>query len=206
MFETCGNDETHAIYQFQETNNLFRQLSFLETVTFSALNTDQKYVSHLLVKAFNFHAITCLHEEAGDYRSGLTEVYVRDNTTDEVLFTPPRTARVQRLMDIFVEQTNSLLNNENHSFTPVQLASRALWAINHVHPFINGNGRTVRAVCYFVLCLKYGQWLPGEPILPILISQNRERYVECLQIADRDRNFNPLSSFLGDLLKIQLKL
>ena len=56
--------------------------------------------------------------------------------------------------------------------------------MNHIHPFINGNGRTARAACYFVLRVKLGGWLPGEVILPELISQNRPEYVAALKAAD----------------------
>jgi hypothetical protein len=34
------------------------------------------------------------------------------------------------------------------------------------------------------LCVKAGGWLPGDPILPELIRQNRKEYVEALKIAD----------------------
>lgn len=67
---------------------------------------------------------------------------------------------------------------------PVYLASFVLWKLNAIHPFVNGNGRTARVASYFALCLKAGQWLPGDVLLPELIRQNRPEYVAALKHAD----------------------
>lgn len=82
-------------------------------------------------------------------------------------------------MDDFV----NLVNRNWEQSDPVFLATFVLWRLNNVHPFINGNGRTARAACYFVLCLKAGGWLPGETILPELIRRDRDEYCLYLQHA-----------------------
>ena len=66
----------------------------------------------------------------------------------------------------------------------VTLATYVLWRLNHIHPFVNGNGRTARVSAYFVLCLKAGGWLPGIKLLPERIVENRPEYVSALQAAD----------------------
>ena len=55
---------------------------------------------------------------------------------------------------------------------------------NYIHPFTNGNGRTARAACYFVLCVKTGGWLGGRVILPARLRSNRDEYVKALRSAD----------------------
>jgi Fic family protein len=78
------------------------------------------------------------------------------------------------------------VNEVNRSWEttdPVVLATYVLWRINNIHPFINGNGRTARAACYFALCLKSGGWLSGNTILPELIRQNHAAHVAALQVA-----------------------
>jgi Fic family protein len=66
---------------------------------------------------------------------------------------------------------------------PVLLATFVLWRLNNIHPFINGNGRTARAACYFVLCVHAGGWLKGKTILPELIRENHKEYCDALQLA-----------------------
>ena len=84
-------------------------------------------------------------------------------------------------MDDFV----NVVNWNWEKADPIALAAYVLWRLNHIHPFINGNGRTARASCYFVLCVKAGGLLPGTTILPELIKRERPSYVAALKTADR---------------------
>lgn len=108
-------------------------------------------------------------------------------------------------MQMFTNQ----VNRGWESSDPVQLAAFVLWRLNHIHPFINGNGRTARACCHLVLCLKVGGWLPGAPILPELIRANHEEYVDCLKVADASAatqlDLAKLHEFLTRLLDQQLR-
>ena len=108
-------------------------------------------------------------------------------------------------MDDFV----NFVNSRWESSDPVGLAAYVLWRLNHIHPFINGNGRTARAICYFVLCVKAGGWLPGNVTLPELITQHRPLYVAALQEVDASLkagklDITPLQNLLSMLLAIQL--
>ena len=110
---------------------------------------------------------------AGEYRP--CEVTVGE-------FKPPPHYLVPELM-------NEMINNLNRfwdSGQPLALGGYALWRLNWIHPFINGNGRTARALCYYVICLKSGGFPSGgvKP-LPVLIRENRDDYVEALRQADR---------------------
>jgi Fic family protein len=108
-------------------------------------------------------------------------------------------------MDDFV---NSI--NRNWEVTDdVALATYVLWRINNIHPFVNGNGRTARAACYFVLCLKAGGWLKGQTILPELIRQKRDEYCAALQIGHDTHaagavNLTVLHDFVTRLLAEQI--
>ena len=84
-----------------------------------------------------------------------------------------------------------------------------LWRLNHIHPFINGNGRSARAACYFVICLKLNGWLPGSKILPELLRQNRVEYVDVLKQVDASYNagaldLTPLRTLIEKLLVQQV--
>lgn len=107
---------------------------------------------------------------------------------------------------------DDFINNINRNWEavdPVVMASFVLWRVNYIHPFINGNGRTARAACYFVLCLKSGGWLPGEILLPELLRRERDAYVKALQVADstyQSGNFDmsELHALVSRLLEEQL--
>nr|WP_287299260.1 Fic family protein [Mesorhizobium sp.] len=91
----------------------------------------------------------------------------------------PSPLSVAAAMDDFV----NVVNRSWESNDPVFLATYVLWRLNNIHPFINGNGRTARAACYYVLCLKLGGWPDGTVILPELIKRDRDEYCVALQAA-----------------------
>jgi hypothetical protein len=191
------NTENHPVYQALEISNGNRQYDFLRSIVVASLAIGKPFLSQHVIKALNFQAITCLHTNAGEYRP--CPVTVGQHI-------PPDHYRISALMDDFVNTVNRAWEQTD----PVALSTFVLWRINNVHPFINGNGRTARAACYFVLCIKAGGWLPGQTILPELIRQNRDEYVAALQIghdtfARRQLDLNVLHALVSRLLTEQLK-
>lgn len=150
-------------------------------------------VSQPIIRALNFHAIAGLHHTAGTYRRH--EVVVGT-------YMPPPHHRIDPLMDDFVNLANLQWRNTD----PVRLAAFALWNLNNIHPFENGNGRTARALCYFILCAKLGGLLPGTRILPTLLAEEptRSQYVAALAHADSSNDLDPLIDLIRELLRVQL--
>lgn len=198
LYELTGTEDDDT-YRTLEYFNTDRQLHFLESMVTVALRTQRPFLSQALIKALNYHAIACLHVNAGEYRP--CEVKVGS-------YEPPAHYRVKALMDDFVNLVNRYWENED----PALLSAFVLWQLNVIHPFINGNGRTARACCYFVLCVKSGGWISGKTILPELLRQHREEYVSALQYADNaaiqktsnQEALKPLCELIRKLLDIQI--
>ena len=195
IFELTGQ-EANPVYQALQISNVDRQYDFLLSIVLAALDIQKPFLSQTVIKALNFYAISCLHVNAGEYRP--CQVYVGTHT-------PPEHFRVQALMDDFVNDVNRYWETTD----PISICSLVLWRLNWIHPFINGNGRTARAACYYVLCLKAGGLLPGAPILPELIQLNRKEYVQALKEVDQSvatgsRNLAPLNDLLSRLVMQQL--
>jgi hypothetical protein len=165
------NTEQNPVYQALEIANGNRQYDFLRSIVIASLEMGRPFLSQHVIKALNFQAITCLHVNPGEYRPCPVTVGP---------YTPPDHYRVPALMDDFV----NTVNRNWEQTDAVVLATFVLWRMNHIHPFINGNGRTARAASYFVLCVKSGGWLRGDTILPELIRRNHAEYVTALQAVD----------------------
>jgi fido (protein-threonine AMPylation protein) len=196
LFEIRGGSEDDPVYQAVEVANGNRQYSFLQTIVWASVATEKSFLSSHLVKALNFQAITCLHAYAGEYRP--CRVTVGNHV-------PPDHYRVDGLMEDFI----NTVNRGWETADPLALSAYVLWRLNYIHPFINGNGRTARAAAYFILCVKFGQWLPGKTILPELLRANRDEYVEALRKVDESAaqgqvDLAPLRDLLEELLKQQL--
>ena len=196
LFDLVGDNEHHPIYLDLAIANGNRQYDFLRSVVGASLAVGRPFLSSEVVKALNFHAITCLHSSAGQYRPCLVTVGTHN---------PPPDYRVPALMDDFI----NTVNRNWEATDEVVLAAYVLWRLNWIHPFINGNGRSARAESYFVLCLKAGRWLPGTTILPELIVRERAQYVAALQHADAcaasgTLDLAPLHALLSQLIAEQL--
>ena len=82
-------------------------------------------------------------------------------------------------------------------------------ATGWIHPFLDGNGRTARAVAYLLICRWQGGPVPGEVMLPELIKREPIKYHRCLEEADRAWkrgavNVSALEGFLLRLLRRQV--
>jgi Fic family protein len=193
VFELTGSEQ-HPVYQALEISNGSRHYDFLFSIIVTSLNMGRPFLSQQIIKALNFHAIACLHIKAGEYRPC-------DVTAGQ--HRPPFHYRVQALMDDFI----NVVNRGWELTDPVALATYVLWRLNNIHPFINGNGRTARASCYYVLCVKAGGLLPGTIILPELIKHNRQEYVAALQEGHDSggANLTRLHALVSRLLDEQLR-
>jgi hypothetical protein len=196
LFDLVRDNEQNSIYQKLTIENGTRQYDFLQSIVGATLAVGRPFLSSQILKALNFHSIACLHSYAGEWRPWIVKVGDHE---------PPLHHRVDALMEDFV----NTVNREWEKADAVALASFVLWRLNWIHPFINGNGRTARAACYFVLCVKAQQWLQGTTILPELIRRERQRYESGLQHADKAYStgaidLSPIHALLSDLLDEQL--
>lgn len=174
VFEAVGS-EANPVYSKLAVENLDRQYGFMRSAVEASLELGQPMLSIEVIKALNYHAIACLHVSPGEFRPCPVRVGSGDGA-----YIPPAHFQVPAQMQMFTNQVNR--NWEAND--GVTLATFVLWRLNHIHPFVNGNGRTARVAAYFVLCLKAGGWLSGNKLLPERIVENRPEYVEALKAAD----------------------
>ena len=126
-----------------------------------------------------------------EFNKALTEGYGSENDTpgkfrgDSIRITnsrhrPPNAADVPRHMARFAEDVVGMWTGD-----PVRLHAFALWRLNWIHPFLDGNGRTARQFSYFPVCIKFGKLLPGNLTITSQIQQNKEDHYRALDAADR---------------------
>jgi len=189
--------DNHDLFARIQEQNLLRQYDLLanciEIGTIKGIEAFDKYT----LWSLNAAAVANIAQFGGRFRE--EPIYVGSHI-------PPHFNRVPTLVDQFLSVIHENWDVRPH---PTLLPAYALWRLNWIHPFIEGNGRTARAACYYLICLRFGGLLPGKKIVPERIRDNRERYYEALQDADRNWengqfNVDMLASYLEGLLQAQL--
>ena len=144
-----------------------------------------------------------LLQSPGQYRD--CAVYVRDSKGTLVYQPPPHTD-VQTLMTEFFAELTTIWQNGD----ALDAAAFALWRINWIHPFKNGNGRTARSFSYCCLCARLGVVLPGAPTVIDQIMTSRADYEAAIRVGDvaaangNGRNLTAMRAYLNRLLQIQM--
>lgn len=156
--------------QFVSARNRARQFDFLHTSFVIAHAGFGLQIDHEFICTLNAYATRYISLQPGKYRRHYNVHVGQHNPSDWSL--------VYEEMDQFLE----VLHQNWAKWSPAQAAAFALWGVNHIHPFCEGNGRTARALSYFVLCLKLSLWLPGSiTVLELIRTQHRDHHCEILQ-------------------------
>ncbi|MEF3367396.1 Fic family protein [Methylocystis sp. 9N] len=113
------------------------------------------------------------------------------------------------LVPEYVEELCDYLKDHKYDRTPIHLSAYAMWRLNWIHPFSDGNGRTSRIFSYVVLCVSLGFALRGSNTIPDQIVANRRPYFDALEKADAACkggrvDVSEMESLLKRLLAVQL--
>lgn len=122
----------------------------------------------------NRYALDGINRFAGTYRTTNIRISGSYHQPVEPIYVPAE-----------VEDFCDYVNTNWETRNAVHLASYALWRVNWIHPFADGNGRTARIISYVILCAKVGYRLPGTNTIPEQISREKGPYYKALEAADR---------------------
>lgn len=189
----------HPKFQYVSERNRGRQYDFLRTAYEVSTAVDNFPIDKDFLCDLNFYAVQYLSVEPGRYRH--CDVTVGKHN-------PPIWQEVEGLMARFWDNLHRLWSR----MSPLESAAFALWGVNNIHPFVEGNGRASRALCYFILCKRFSDWLPGSLTVPEQIRiHHRQRYCEILNHMDHAidtegmTDLRDMVAFLDELLVAQLQ-
>jgi Fic family protein len=185
------------LYAKVEEQNLLRQYDLLLNCIEIGLTKGIEAFDKYTLWSLNAAATANIAQFGGRYRE--EPIYVGNHQ-------PPHFKDVTNEMDRFFSLIHE---NWDVQDDPTTLPAYALWRLNWIHPFVEGNGRTARAACYYLICMRQGRLLPGKKIVPERIRENREPYYAALREADRNWNeghfdVSQMADYLADLLTGQL--
>ncbi len=191
-----SEEQDPVLHTSVQERNLARQYDLLTNCIEIGVAQGHTSFDKYVLWALNHAAVANLCQFGGRFRE--EPVYVGSHI-------PPHYKDVPELMDRFI----STLHENWFVWTPTFLGAYGLWRLNWIHPFIEGNGRTARATCYYLICARAGALLPGRRIVPERIRDSRIPYYAALQAADRawhdgHLDLSDLEAYLAGLLTAQL--
>ena len=122
-------------------------------------------------------------DDVGRFRTD-DKVVVQNNLTGEVVHNPPSYSEIPEFMERLIAFVNK--DEEGAFIHPIIKALTAHFMIAYVHPFVDGNGRTARAVFYWYM-LKRGYWLTEYLSISRIIYRTKNSYENSFLYAENDR-------------------
>lgn len=188
--------EDQDLYDHVQAQNLLRQYDLMTNCIEIGLRQGPRAFDKYMLWALNHVAVANISQFGGRFRE--EPVYVGDHR-------PPHFKEVNDWMDRFI----TTVQENWYIWTRTELAAYGLWRLLWIHPFIEGNGRTARAVCYYLLSVRSGTLLGGRKIVPERIKETRSEYEAVLHEADAawdngDLDFSAVEAYLARLLEAQL--
>lgn len=143
-------------------------------------------------------------EKVGVFRT--TEVVIKEEGTGKVIFQPPPSHEVPFLLDDFFEWLNDPVASEIH---PIIRSGIAHYILVAIHPFVEGNGRTVRAFSTLIL-MREGYDTKKFFALEEHFDEDPGAYYEALGEVDRQspnlgaREITPWLEYFTGVVAIEL--
>lgn len=107
------------------------------------------------------------------------------SSTGEVVYVPPDCNNLEKIMKGFCAFANE--TNDKRFIHPIVRAIILHFLIGYIHPFVDGNGRTARAIFYWYL-LKEGYWLIEYMSISRMIIKSPSQYARAYLFSEYDEN------------------
>lgn len=123
-------------------------------------------------------------EDAGRFRTN-DKVVVADMVESDIIYTPPSFQEIPE----FVESLCNFFNNDNpRTFIhPIIRGIIVHFMLAFMHPFVDGNGRTARALFYWYM-LKEGYKLTEYMSISRVIAKSKANYEKAFRYVENDGN------------------
>jgi Fic family protein len=126
-------------------------------------------------------------ENAGNFRTSEDNIHVWDNRDGQVLHTPPKAEELNYRLQKLCEFANATEKEDTFFIHPVQRAILLHFILAYDHPFVDGNGRTARALFYWSMARQDYSLMEFISISKIL-KESSGHYARAFLYTETDEN------------------
>lgn len=154
---------------------------------FLRANTDQELSVPMLLELQRVLTDGTLDDgdAVGRFRKESDDVHVVDQRDGTVVHVPPPADELDSRVESLVEFANA--RDEDQFIHPVVRAILLHFMIGYDHPFVDGNGRTARALFYWSMA-RSGYWLTEFLSISTIIRKSPAQYVRAYVYSETDDN------------------
>ncbi len=124
-------------------------------------------------------------DAAGRFRTEEEAIVVEDTSSGAILHEPPRAAELDQRLQTMCDFANG--KTPEQFVHPVIRATILHFWLAYDHPFVDGNGRTARALFYWLM-LRHGYWLFEFISISEIILKAPAKYGEAFLYTETDQN------------------
>ncbi len=121
-------------------------------------------------------------DDEGRFRTS-DDIVVGNDITGEIVHTPPTYTEIPNFVDELCKFANN--DNDDNFIHPIIKAIVIHFMVAYVHPFVDGNGRTARALFYWYM-LKKGYWLTEYLSISRVIYKSKASYEKSYLYTESD--------------------
>lgn len=176
--------------------NNFAAMRELKRWLGAPLTTDTVFEIHRLLT----HEALEDPSAAGRFRTDREDIVVKDER-GRILHVPPRAGELPRRMQALCDFANQADDGE-HFIHPVVRAIVVHFMAGYDHPFVDGNGRTARALFYWSM-LRSGFWMTEYFSISSILKRAPSQYTRAYLHTETDEG--DLSYFVAHQLDVLLK-
>lgn len=161
-------------------------LNNYSTIQFIVRHQDVRFTPELLLELHALMTEGTLEkpEDVGRLRQATDDVVVEHSLTREIVHTPPMASQ----LPLFVEELCDFFNDEDRDPPYIHPIVRGIiihFMIGYMHPFVDGNGRTARALFYWYM-MKRGYSLMQYLSVSRIIQGSKSAYEQAYLFAEHD--------------------
>jgi len=157
-----------------------------QTIQFIVANKNKSLTQELLLHIHRLMTENTLEnsEDAGRFRQN-DDVVVENSITHEVVHTPPSYKDIPQ----FIVDLCDFFNCDKAKLFihPIIRGVIIHFMLAYMHPFVDGNGRTARALFYWYM-LKQGYWLTEYLSISRIIYRSKQTYEKSFLYAEANNN------------------
>lgn len=157
-----------------------------QTINFIVSHKNEPLTEELLLQVHRLMTEKTLDNpnDAGRFRTN-DNVVVEDGITHEIVHIPPTYTEIPEFIKTLCDFVNVTDDSAGKFIHPIIKGIIVHFMIEYVHPFVDGNGRTARALFYWYM-VKQGYWLTEYLSVSRVISRSKKKYEKTFLYAEAD--------------------